>query len=803
MSNLWKDILYSIRVMLKNPAFSAVAVFTLAIGIGANSAVFSVVNAVLLGALPYKDPGQLVMFWENNLKMGLDQFPASYPNFVDYKEQSQSFESFAAFRRENSNLTGTDQPVRLAGAAVSEDFFPLLGVSPLAGHTFSPDEFKAANSVVISYGLWQSRFGGDRSLVGRTLMLNGKTYTVTGVMPAGFQFPGELFERADFWVPLTLDPEEASNRASHGLFVISRLKPQVPVARAQAEVEAVAGRLQQQYQASNGGWGAKLTPLREQIVGDARPSLLILLGAVGLVLLIACANVANLLIARAAVRQREIAIRMAIGASRRRMIQQLLTESLVLAVVSSLLGLLLAFLGIGLLKPLIPSSYVYVQDVGVNGKVLGFTLLVSVVTAVIFGLIPAFQATKPDIIGWIKEGSGKTSAGVQRRLMRKLLVVSEVALALVLLIGASLLIKSFMRLQEVDPGFKPENILTMSVTIPAAKYPDAERQRGFFRQVLQQIQATPGVKSAAGVTRLPLGNPEQVRAFLIEGRPPLAPGEQQTASYNAVSPDYFNAMSIPVVKGRAFTERDEPNAPLVAVINETMARRYFPGEEPLGKHLILKKGSSAEVVGVVGNVKGQGLDAEPKAGIYVPYLQAPSPSMTLVVRSVADPLSLTASVRGAVRNVDGDQPVDNVSTMEQVVYKSTSQQRLNMLLLTIFAVVAVTLASVGIYSVMAQSVRQRKHELGIRLALGARPGHILKMVVGQGMGLTLVGVGIGLAAAFFLARLLSSLLYNVSAVDPLIYVGATLLLAVVAFVASYVPARRATRIDPMLALRIE
>lgn len=803
MSSLWKDIIYSIRVMLKNPAFSAVAVFTLAIGISANSAVFSVVNAVLLGALPYREPGQLVMLWEDNLKMGLDQFPASYPNFVDYKDQSQSFESFAAFRRENYNLTGTDQPVRLTGASVSEDFFPLLGVSPLSGHSFSQEEFKAGNYVMISYGLWQSHFGGDRSLVGRTLMLNGKPYTVIGVMPAGFQFPGELFERVDFWVPLRLDPEEANNRASHGLFVISRLKPQVPVARAEAEVEAVAGRLQQQYQASNSGWGAKLTPLREQIVGDARPSLLILLGAVGLVLLIACANVANLLIARAAGRQKEIAIRMAIGASRGRMIQQLLTESLVLAVISSLLGLLLAFLGIGLLKPLIPSSYVYVQDVGVNGKVLGFTLLVSVLTAVIFGLLPALQATKPDIIGWIKEGSGKTSGGVQRRLMRKLLVVSEVALALVLLIGASLLIKSFMRLQQVDPGFRPDNILTMSVTIPAAKYPDSERQRGFFRQVLQQIQAMPGVKSAAGVTRLPLGNPEQVRAFLIEGRPPLASGEQQTASYNAVSPDYFNAMSIPIAKGRAFTERDAENAPLVAVINQTMARRYFPGEEPLGKHLILKKGSSSEIVGVVGDVKGQGLDAAPKPGIYVPYLQAPSPSMTLVVRSVADPLSLTNSVRGAVRNVDSDQPVDNVSTMEEVVRKSTSQQRLNMLLLTIFAAVAVTLASVGVYSVMAHSVRQRKHELGIRVALGARPGHILSMVVGEGMTLTLIGVGIGLVAAFFLTRLISSLLYDVNAVDPLLYLGATLLLAVVAIVACYVPARRATRIDPMLALRVE
>lgn len=806
INNIWRDIFYSIRTMMKNPAFSVVAVLTLAVGIGANSAVFSVVNAVLLRGFPYKESDRLVMFWEDNKKQALNQFPASYPNFVDYRDRSQSFESFAAFNRLHFNLTGTSEPVRLTGAAVSENFFPLLGVAPFTGHVFSDEEFKAANTVVVSHGLWQRHFGADPSLVGKAVTLNGKSYTVSGVMPAGFRFPGELFEKAELWVPLNLEPAEAANRATHGLFVIARLKPQVPLATAQSEVSTIASGLQQEYQASNAGWGAKLTPLREQIVGDVRPSLLILLGAVSLVLLIACVNVANLLIARATARQREIAIRMAIGASRGRMIQQLLTESLVLAALSSVLGLVLAVCGISLLKPLIPTSYIYVQDIGLDGTVLGFTLLVSVITAVAFGLAPAIQATKVDVIGWLKEGSGKSSAGLRRRLMRRLLVVSEVTLSLVLLIGAGLLIKSFVRLQQVDPGFKSDNLLTMSIAIPAAKYPDPQRQRAFFQQVIQQAQAAPGVTAAAVVTRLPLGGADQVRAFLIEGRPPLNAGEQSTASYNAASPDYFDAMRIPLVKGRTFTERDDEKVPLVALVNETMARRFFPGEDPVGKRLILKKANpviAPEIIGVVGDVKGQGLDAEAKAGIFVPYLQAPAPVMNLVVRSNTDPLSLTAAARGAVRNVDKDQPVDNIATMEQVVLKSTSQQRLNTILLSIFAAVALALAAVGIYSVIAQSVRQRRREIGIRVALGAGPGQIVKMVVGQGMVLTLIGVGIGLVVVFFLARVISSLLYNVDTLDPLIYSGMTLLLTTVALAASLIPALRAMKVDAITALRDE
>jgi len=804
MNNLWRDILYSVRTMLKNPAFSVVAVLTLAVGIGANSAVFSVVNAVLLRALPYKEPNQLVMFWEDNLKMELDQFPASYPNFVDYRDQSHSFESFAAFRREDFILTGADEPQRLAGAQVSENFFTLLGVAPVAGNNFSPEEYKAANAVMISHGLWQRQFGANPSIVGKPLTLNGMSFTVAGIMPARFRFPGELFEKADLWVPLQTTPAEAADRATHSLFVIGRLKSQVTLAAARSEMATIASRLQVQYESSNSGWGAKLIPLQEQIVGDVKPSLLILLGAVCLVLLISCVNVANLLIARATTRQKEIAIRMAVGASRRRMIQQLLTESLVLGVVSSLLGLLLALGGITLLRPLIPASYIYAQDVGLSVTVLGFALLISVVTAVIFGLAPAIQATKLDINSWLKEGSGRSSAGVERRFLRQLLIVSEVTLSLVLLVGAGLLIKSFVRLQQVNPGFKSENLLTMTVTIPDNKYPDAPRQRAFFQQALQQIQGIPGVKSAAVVTKLPLGGSDKVRAFLIEGRPPLASGQQQTASYNVVSPDYFSTMSIPLVKGRAFTDRDDPNAPLVAIISEAMAHRFFPNEEPVGKRLILKRANptiAPEIIGVAGDVKGQGLDAEAKPGIFVPYAQAPASATSLVIRTEANPLGMTAAARHALLNVDKDQPVENITTMEQLISKSTSPQRLTTVLLSIFAVIALVLAAVGIYSIMAQSVRQRRHEIGIRVSLGARPGQILKMVIGQGMFLTLIGVSIGLVGVFFLARILLSLLYQVSTLDPLIYVGTTMLLSAVAFIASYIPARRAMKIDPMRALR--
>jgi putative ABC transport system permease protein len=806
MGNLLRDLRYNFRMMRKHPGFAAVAVFTLALGIGATSAVFSVVNAILLKPLFYENPERIAVLWGNNAQSGLEQFPFSYPDYADFKEQSRSFQQLAAFRSEDFTLTGNSEPERIIGAAVSEDFFPMMGVQAMLGRTFSPEDQKpGANVVMVSRELWQRRFGESPDLVGQSITLNEKSYTVVGVMPRNFLFPGELFEHTDLWVPLNLAPEEMIARGQRTLFITGRLKPQIAPAEAQSEVEAIAGRLQQQYQDTNTGWSAKLIPLREQFVGDVRPSLLILLGAVCFVLLIACVNVANLLLARAASRQREIAIRMAIGASRGRMIQQLLTESLLLGVLSGAFGLLLAVIGVSLLRSLIPTSYLNAQDIGIDGKVLAFTLLISIVTAVIFGLAPAFQATKVDINGWLKDGNGKMSAGVRRRWLRSILVVSEITISLVLFVGASLLIKSFLRLQQVEPGFKAENVLTLDIALPESRYPDEVKQKAFYQQVLQQLHDAPGVTSVGAVTSLPLGKSDRTRAFGIDGRP-LNPSNVPTASYSAVSADYFSTLGIKLVKGRYFTERDSEQAPMVAVVNETLARRYFPGEEALGKRLVQRKAGKLmlrEIVGIVGDVKSYGLDAETQAGLFVPYQQDAVLGMTLVARSNSNPLGLSAVARNVVQRVDPYQPIDNISTMEQIVSQSIAQQRLNMILLSIFAAVALILAAVGIYSVMANSVRERRQEIGIRMALGAQPGHIFKMVIGQSMLLTVLGVGIGLAVAFTLTRLISSLLYGVSAVDPVVFVGTPVLLAGVAFLASYLPARQATKVDPIIALKTE
>jgi putative ABC transport system permease protein len=806
MGNILRNLRFNLRTLRKHPGFALVAIFTLALSIGANSAVFSVVNAILLRPLPYGDPERLVMLWEKNVQNGVEQFPASYPDYADFKEQSHSFQQLAAFRSEDFTLTGGGEPERIIGAAVTGDFFQMMGVPAALGRPLSAeDQQPGTNVVVVSHDLWQRRFGGNPGLVGQTMTLNEKSYTVVGVMPQSFRFPAELFEHADLWAPLDVAPEERSVRGQRALFLAGRLKPQVSQAEAEAEVGTVADRLQQQYQATNSGWGAKLVPLREQFVGDVRPSLLILLGAVSFVLLIACVNVANLLLARAASRQREIAIRMSIGASRWQVIQQLLSESLLLGLLGGALGLLLAVAGVGLLRNLIPASYLNAQDITVDGKVLAFTLLISASTAIIFGLVPAFQATKVDINSWLKEGSGKTTSGVRRRWLRSFLVVSEITISLVLFVGASLLIKSFLRLQQVDPGFRPDNVLTLNIALPESRYPDEARQKAFYQQVLQRLAAAPGVKSAGAVTILPLSGSDRTRAFGIEGRP-LVSSNIPTASYSAVSADYFATLGIPLVKGRYFTERDTEQSPPVAVINETLARRYFHGEEALGKRLMQKKAGKPilrEIVGVVKDVKSYGLEAETQPGLFVPYQQEASLAMTLVARSNSDPLALTSAARGAVQDVDPSQPIDNISTMEQVVSKSIAPQRLNMVLFSIFAAVALILAAVGIYSVMANYVRERRQELSIRLALGAPPRHVFRLVLGRSMALTLAGIVIGVAVAFTLSRLISSLLYGVSAVDPVVFVGTPLLLAAVAFLASYLPARQATKVDPMVALRAE
>jgi putative ABC transport system permease protein len=805
MGTLLQDLRYGFRMLVKSPGFTLTAVLALALGIGVNSAIFSVINAILLRPLPYANQEQLVVLTQINQKKGLDQVPVSPPDLADWKSQSHAFSNMAAYRSGSSasfNLTSGAEPERIQGAFVSADLLPLLGVQPFKGRNFTADEEKSGGNpvVIISHGLWQRRFGSDPDLVGRSLTMNGVSYSVIGIMPPSFQFPVQP-DKVELWVPLSLPNQMAESRMAHMLRVVARLKPGVTEEQARSEMNTIAQRLQQQYPESNTDMGIAVIPLLEQIVGNIRTALYILLGAVGFVLLIACANVANLLLARATARQKEIAIRTALGASRLRLIRQLLTESVLLALLGGALGLLLAMWGLDLLVAVSPNNIPRLKDVGLDGWVLGFTLLVSLLTGIIFGLTPALQASRTDLTESLKEG-GKSSAGLHRSRMRNALVVSEVALALLLLIGAGLMMRSFMRLRQVNPGFNPEQTLTMRIALPDAKYKEDYQVHSFYQQVLQRVASLPGVQSADVVTSVPLSGQQTRLAFEIIGRP-AAPGELLDADYRAVSAGYFRTMSIPLIKGRFFTDRDTQESPGVLIINEAMARRYWPNEDPLGKHLNVGP-APHEIVGVVGDVKQMGLDAGTDAEMYEPYLQAPWNALTLVVRTNnAEPKNLAAAVTHEVHAVDKDQPVSNIKPMDEIVSESVAQPRLYMLLLNVFAGVALLLAAVGLFGVIAYSVTQRTHEIGIRMALGAQQSDVLKLVVGQGMLLALLGVGIGLLAAFLTTRILQTFLYGISSVDPLTFIIGAVVLSTVAFLASLIPARRAIKVNPMIALRYE
>jgi predicted permease len=816
MTQLLQDLRFGARMLLRSPGFTTVAVLTLALGIGATSAMFSVIDAVLLRPLPYNEPDRLVMVWGKLSGIGLprDQNAVSVPEFIDFQAMNQVFEGIAAFAGSSFNLTVEGGPERVEGASVSASLFPLLHVQPVWGRTFRPEEDQPGrdNVVLLSHGLWQRRFGSDPSLIGKTLTLSGRVYSVIGILPPNFELLGE----AEIWKPIAFDAEALSEnrRADHFLAVVARLKPGVTLAQAQANMDVIARRLQEknpaQY-APRSGWGVRLTPLLEEMVEDTRPALLMLLGAVALLLVIACANVANLLLARASARQREIAIRAALGAGRGRLIRQLLTESCLLGLLGGALGLLLALWGGDLLVKLGPENLPRLKDVAIDGRTLGFTLLISLGANFLFGLAPAWQTCGGQRSAQLKEGSRGATASPRGARLRGLVAVSQISLSLVLLVGAGLLIKSFVRVLQVDPGFNANHVLTMRINLPSVRYPEPRQAQAFFRQLLQRVETLPGVEYAGLVSHLPLGSVGWSGTFTVEGlvTDPTKSGPE--ADRRPSSTDYFRAMGIPLLKGRFFDRRDETeDAPKVAIVDETLAQTFWSGQDPIGKRLKLGGLQSSRpwmsVVGVVRHVKDQGLDAQSRFQMYWPYpQQLPARTMSLVIRarSGVDPRSLTRAAQNEVLALDKEQPVFAIRTMEEVVSRSVAQRRLSMLLLVIFAAVAVTLATVGIYGVMSYSMAQRTHEIGIRMALGARAPDVLALVAKQTLTLVALGVAVGLAGALLFTRSLASLLFQVQPTDPAILLGATLLLAAVALGAGHIPARRAVKVDPMTALRCE
>jgi putative ABC transport system permease protein len=815
METLFQDLRYGIRMLIKRPGFTAVAIIALALGIGANTAIFSVVNAVLLKPLPFSDPNRLVAVYETHTRRGITQSTVSYPNFADWRSQSSVFERIAAYHNSDYILTGADEPARLQCAIVSADMFDLLGAKPALGRAFLPEEDKPGDSgrvAILSDAMWKKRFSADPNILEKSITLNGKNYSIAGVMPAGFQFPIQN-EPVELWTTFASEFESVEGdptteqRGAHYLEVIARLKPDVDKKQAQAEMDAIMSRLEQQYPDQNSYRGANVVPALESLVGDIRPALLILLGAVGCVLLIACANVANILLARATTRHKEMAIRAALGASRSRIVRQLLTESVTLGLAGGALGLIVALWGTDLLVALSRDDIPRAAQIGLDGRVLLFTLTVSVLTGVIFGLVPAIQSSKPDLSESLKEGGRGSAEGARRNRIRGALVVIEVAVAIVLLVGAGLLIESLRRLQNVNPGFDPKNVLAATVGLPDVKY-SSEKQIAFYRELLDRIRALPGVKRASAVLPLPLSQDRFRLTFEIEGRP-LPKGDHPASEYRAVGLDYFGAMSIPLLKGRDFTLRDDKKAAPVIVINEAFAEKFFPGEDPIGKRIMPSiavddtEPAMREIIGVVGNVKHLKLSGEDDPEYYVPHAQIPLDAMTLVVKSDNDPRGLIGAIQNEVRALDKDLPVFNIKMLDDYVASSVAQPRFNTLLLAIFAGLALILTAVGLYGVMSYSVAQRTHEIGIRMALGARAEDVLKMIVGQGMALTLIGMAIGLCAAFALTRLMASLLYGVSATDPATFAAVAVALAAVALAACYIPARRATKVDPMVALRYE
>ncbi|MDX6576147.1 MAG: hypothetical protein QOE96_2100 [Blastocatellia bacterium] len=813
METLLRDVRYGIRSLLKRPGFTAIALITLALGIGANTAIFSVVNAVLLRPLPYVEADRLFVPWGSRGDTK-NHTVVSYPDFVDWQTQTKTLEQVAAYNSSGTLLReGDGDPELIYGAAVSADLFPMLKVTPVLGRPFTraDDQPKASPVIVLGYALWQRRFNADPNIVGRQIRIGSTSVTVLGVMPEGFRFPARA-DKTEFLRPLAATiGERTERRNSYSLRVIARLRPGVSAAAAESEMRAIGAHLEQQYPDEGFRLGARLISLHEEFTWGSRTPLLVLLGAVGFVLLIACANVANLLLARAASRHREMAIRAALGAGRRRVVRQLLTESLVLSLVGGALGLLVAWWGIHLLLAASPLDIPRLKEVGLDRSVLAFTAIVSILTGVIFGLAPALQASRADLQDALKEG-GRTAGGTATRSrMRAVLVVIEVALSLVLLVGAGLLARSFLLLSDVRPGFEPERLLTTNVSLAQSKYPQPEQQQAGFAEIVRRAGAIPGVEAAAVIYPLPFGGDSNANTFLIAGRPVPRPEDKPVSNHRVISPDYFRALNIPLSRGRAFDGRDTRHSPSVIIVNEHLARRFFAGTEALGQHIIIEgeRGDNGqpperEIIGIVGDVRHESLDAESGSEYYVPYTQDSEPLMSLVVRSSADnPISLAGSVREVIKQMDKDQSVAAIQPMTKLIAESVARRRFNAMLTGLFAVVALLLASVGIFGVLNYTVAQRTQEIGLRVCLGAQTRDVLRLVLGQGVRLILFGLGLGLAASFALTRVLAVMLFGVTPTDPLTFVVVSCLLAGVALLACYLPARRATKVDPLVALRYE
>jgi putative ABC transport system permease protein len=803
MQNLLQDLRYAVRMLLKRPGFTVVAVVTLALGIGANTAIFSVVNGVLLQPLPFDNPAELAMVWENHQgRGGPDREWLSPADFEDWRAQNTSFSHLSAINNWGPTLTGLAEPEPLVGAAVSHDLFTLLGREPVLGRSFRPEEDKAGapRVVVLSNELWQRRFGSDREIVGKSISLNQENFTVVGVMPAGFKFP--VIANTELWCPLRPIINPSCQRGCVTLRVIARMKRGVSLATAAADLNAIAQRLESEYPETNTKVGATVVPLHEQLVGNMRRPLLVLLAAVGFVLLIACVNVANLMLSRSRTRQREIAIRAALGASRRRVIRQMLTESSLLVTIGGALGLLLAVWLLRIFSGLAPVGAPRFDEIRIDATVLGFTLGAAILTGLIFGLLPALGVSRLDLNRSLKEGKG-TPDGHHSGRLRGALVIAEMALALMLLIGGGLLMKSFLLLQRVDPGFNPNQVLTLRLFLNRTQYPEGQQIRGFYASLLDRLKTLPGAQGVAAISNLPLAGNNTDTSFLIEGQPVPPAGRGPVAWYNSVSPNYFSTMEMGVVKGRVFTDHDDEKSPRVVIISETMARRYWPGQEPLGQRIGSGPDNWREIVGVVKDVKHFGLDADTPPSMYFPFRQTPTRGMTLVVRTVGSPLGVVPALRRDIWTADRNLAITQVLTMNELVSSSITQQRFIVLLLGCFAALALVLAAVGIYGVMSYSVTQRTHEIGIRVALGARNTNVLALVLKSGMMLAAIGAAIGVLGALALTRLMSTLLFGVTPKDAPTFIGLSLGLLAVALIACYLPARRATKVDPLVALRYE